>query len=196
MTFTKKKLAAVVSGSLLMGVGIQQVHATVNLNNNGTTAANPSTFASEIIVAGTGVTLVDAATVLDVSGTMNANRIPNNTDIRVTLTLGGNATFAAQPALSIDDGSGGSGCINGTGTAANVACFAMNVFSGGTTADNTVTFDTNTGTYSVAAGAFANFNVNNLNITGQAPITASLSVRTADNIGPVDLPGISNASYI
>ena len=68
---------------------------------------------------------------------------------------------------------------------------ATTIFTGGTTADSAVTFNTNSGTGVVDAGAHFNFVLAGLTITDQSPITATVGVQIADNFGPTTLPGKS-----
>ena len=85
MTFTKKKLAAAMTGTLLASVGVQTTQAAVDLDLSGTSAL-PLLYASEAIIGTNGLGLTDAASQMDIVGTMTANSIPSDTDIRVTLT--------------------------------------------------------------------------------------------------------------
>ena len=105
MTFTKKKLTAAMTGALLAGVGGQTVQAAVDLDNGGTTNANPLVYAGEIIIGTAGLGLTDAGTEMDIVGTMAPNGVLDDTDVRLTLTLS-SGTFTAAPSMAIDDGAG------------------------------------------------------------------------------------------
>jgi len=183
MTFTKKKLTAAMTGALLASVGGQTVQAAVDLDNGGTTNANPLVYAGEIIIGTAGLGLTDAGTEMDLTGTLAPNGVLDDTDLRLTLTLSG-GTFTAAPSMTIDDGAGGNGC-----DAAANACPAVTVFSGGGTSDSTVTFDTNTGTQVIDAGAHYNITLAGLTITDQSAITATVTAQIADDFGVSDLPG-------
>jgi hypothetical protein len=190
MTFTKKKLAAAMTGTLLASVGVQTTQAAVDLDVSATTSANPLSYASEAIIPTAGLGLTDGGTELDIVGTMNANQIASDTDIRVTLTLS-SGVFTTAPTMTIDNGAAGNGCDGGTS-----ACPATTIFTGGTTADSTVTFNTNSGTGVVDPGAHFNFNMGGgVTVTDQSAITATVDVQIADNFGPTDLPGASG-SYL
>jgi hypothetical protein len=216
MTFTKKKLAAVISGTLLMGVAVQTVQAGINLDNTKTTATNDTlTYASEAVAntsgnivlsdsaaghSGTAVTGTSfsgtGAARQNIRGTLSANQIASDTDVRVSLTLS-SGTFAAAPTLEIYGASAASlGCGAPTATVGTVACPTVSVFSGGTTADSTVTFDTNTGTLKILPGAIFEIDVIGVNAKSQSPITVDVGVRVADNFGPTDLAGFTGAGYI
>jgi hypothetical protein len=90
---------------------------------------------------------------MDIVGLMAVNGVQSDTDIRVTLTLS-SGKFTAAPTLTIESSAAGNGCVTSAGVAA--ACAATTLFSGGTTADSSVTFNTSTGTGSVVAGAHFN----------------------------------------
>ena len=188
MTFTKKKLAAAIGGTLLASVGIQQAQAVVDIDN--TAGASALLYASEAVSSTSGtIALSDTlGAEQDIVGLMAVNGVQSDTDIRVTLTLS-SGTFTAAPTLTIDaDGLGAVGCLTAGATAADAACAATTLFSGGTTADSTVTFNTSTGTGSVAAGAHFNFAMAGLTVSDQSAITATVSTEIADNFGPTDLP--------
>jgi len=189
MTFTKKKLAAAIGGTLLASVGIQQAQAAVDIDN--TAGATALLYASEAVIGTSGLGLTDAATEMDIAGIMAVNGVQSDTDIRVTLTLS-SGTFTAAPTLTIDaDGAGAVGCLDAV--AATAACPATTLFSGGTTADSTVTFNTSTGDGSVIANAHFNFALAGLTISDQSAITATVSTEIADNFGPTDLADNSGA---
>jgi len=183
MTFTKKKLAAAIGGTLLASVGVQQAQAAVDIDN--TAGATALLYASEAVIGTSGLGLTDAGTEMDIVGLMAVNGVQSDTDIRVTLTLS-SGVFTAAPTLVIDDGAAGNGCLTAAGAAA--ACAATTLFSGGTTADSSVTFNTSTGTGSVIAGAHFNFTLNGLTVSGQSAVTATVTTTIADNFGPTDLP--------
>jgi len=187
MTFTKKKLAAAMTGTLLASVGVQTTQAAVDLDLGATTSANPISYASEAIIGTSGLGLTDTGTQMDIVGTMTANSIASDTDIRVTLTLS-SGVFTAPPTMTIDDGAAGNGCDAGAN-----ACPATTIFTGGTTADSAVTFNTNSGTGVVDAGAHFNFALAGLTVTDQSSVTATVGVEIADNFGPTTLPGLSGS---
>ena len=189
MTFTKKKLAAAIGGTLLASVGIQQAQAAVDIDN--TAGATALLYASEAVIGTSGLGLTDAATEMDIAGIMAVNGVQSDTDIRVTLTLS-SGTFTAAPTLTIDaDGAGAVGCLDAV--AATAACPATTLFSGGTTADSTVTFNTSTGAGSVIAGAHFNIALAGLTVSDQSAITATVSTEIADSFGPTDLADNSGA---
>ena len=187
MTFTKKKLAAAIGGTLLASVGIQQAQAAVDIDN--TAGASALLYASEAVSSTSGtIALSDTlGAEQDIVGLMAVNGVQSDTDIRVTLTLS-SGVFTAAPTLSIvgTDGATDVGCVIGTN--APSACALTTLFAGGTTADSTVTFNTSTGTGSVIAGAHFNFAMAGLTVSDQSAITATVSTEIADNFGPTDLP--------
>jgi hypothetical protein len=181
MTFTKKKLAAAIGGTLLASVGIQQAQAVVQLDD---TASLGILYASEIVVGTAGVGLTHA-TIQDIAGIIAVNGVQAQTDIRVTLTLS-SGTFTAVPTMTIDsNGAGGLGCA-GTGATA-AACAATTLFSGGTTADSSVTFNTSTTTGSVIANAHYLFAMNGVTVPNQSAVTATVVATIADNFGSTPL---------
>jgi len=184
MTFTKKKLAAAIGGTLLASVGMQQAQATVDIDD--TAGAGALEYATEIVV-GTQVTLADSTNVQDVVGLMATNGIQDNTDIRITLTLS-SGTFAATPSVLIVDSSGAdSGCAASAGAVA-AACPVPTLFSGGTTADSTVTYNSsNSGNVTNALAHFL-WDIPGLLVTDQSTITATVTTQIADSFGPTDLP--------
>ena len=188
MTFTKKKLAAAIGGTLLASVGIQQAQAAVDLDGTAG-AATALLYASEAVSSTSGtIALSDTlGAEQDIVGLMAVNGVQSDTDIRVTLTLS-SGVFTAAPTLSIvgTDGATDVGCVIGTN--APSACALTTLFAGGTTADSTVTFNTSTGTGSVIAGAHFNFAMAGLTVSDQSAITATVSTEIADNFGPTDLP--------
>jgi hypothetical protein len=183
MTFTKKKLAAAIGGTLLASVGIQQAHAVVELDS---TANAGVLYASEIVIgtAGVGLSHVD---VMDLNGVVAVNGVQNDTDIRVTLTLS-SGTFTGVPTMTIDsNGAGGNGCKGTAATA--LACAATTLFSGGTTADSTVTFNTSVGALAseVIPGAHFLFAMNGVTVPNQSAVTATVTATIADNFGSTPL---------
>ena len=155
MTFTKKKLAAAIGGTLLASVGVQTTQAAVDLDN---TASIGLKYASEIVIGTSGVAL-SHADLMDVNGIMALNGVQATTDIRVTLTLS-SGTFAAAPTMKIvQAGLTDTGCQSAGATATLIACASTTLFTGGTTADSSVTFNTATGTGTVNSGAHFSFEI-------------------------------------
>ena len=180
MTFTKKKLAAAIGGTLLASVGIQQAQAAVDLDGTAG-AATALLYASEAVIGTSGLGLTDAAAEMDIVGLMAVNGVAADTDIRITLTLS-SGKFSGAPSVSVDNGAGGVAC-NGN------ACQAYSLFSGGTTADSTVTFNSTVTTgQAVDSGAHFNFAMAGLTVTAQSAITATVATAIADNFGSTDLP--------
>ncbi len=217
MTFTKKKLAAVVSGSLLMGAAAQSVQAGVNLDKtlSATTTNDQILYASEIIVSTSGRTLADNVTGTsgatgsnfstntaqsrqNLRGTFSKNQIAASTDVRLKLDLGSSARFAATPALSLHmDSAAGftqSACANTSGT--DVTCPTFSIFSGGTTSDSSVTFDANTGSNVIRAGADFEVDVKNVIVVSQTAVTVDVTVTLADNFGSTEVGKFTSAPYI
>jgi len=200
MTFTKKKLAAAIGGTLLASVGVQQAQAVaVDIDNTaGATARN---YASELVIGTNGLGLTHA-TDLDVAGLIATNGVQAATDIRVTLTLS-SGTFTAPPTFKIvaADGATNTGCKTAANNTAattvgdNSACAATTLFTGGTTADSTVTFNTSTGTGVVIAGAHALFEMAGVTVANQSAVTATVSTVIADSFGPTSLPDNSAAYF-
>jgi hypothetical protein len=185
MTFTKKKLAAAIGGTLLASVGIQQAQAAVDLDGTAG-AATALLYASEAVIGTSGLGLTDAAAEMDIVGLMAVNGVAADTDIRITLTLS-SGTFSGAPSVSVDNGAGAVAC-NGN------ACQAYSLFSGGTTADSTVTFNSTVTTgQAVDSGAHFNFAMAGLTVTNQSAITATVATTIADNFGPTDLTTNSGA---
>jgi len=186
MTFTKKKLAAAIGGTLLASVGIQQAQAAVDIDN--TAGASALLYASEAVFTTSG-TLALTDTVgaeQDIVGLMAVNGVAADTDIRITLTLS-SGTFTGAPSVSVDNGAGGVACNSN-------ACEAYSLFSGGTTADSTVTFNSTVTTgKAVDSGAHFNFAMAGLTVTNQSAITATVTTSIADNFGATALPTNSGA---
>lgn len=192
MTFTKKKLAAAIGGTLLASVGVvQTTQAAVEIDGTGTNALS---YASEIVIAGTGQTLADAAGAQDVLGTMNTNAILDLTSIRTTLTLS-SGTFAAVPTVTIVGTDGASDVACPTDGATGGACAVPTIFDGGTTADSSVTYNTATNGNTVVAGAQLLWDVNGINVTDQSAVTATISSQIADLFGTTDLDD-NSAGYL
>jgi len=185
MTFTKKKLAAAMTGTLLASGGIETAQAVpVDMDLVGT-AELPIVYASEIAIGATGTTLTANANTMDIVGVNNVLAIATNTQVRTTLTLS-SGTFDAAPTMllvasDLDD----TGCVESLGTAHT--CPVPAQFSGGTTADSTVTFQMATTTQTVAAGAHFNIALNGITVPNQSAITATVGVVIADNFGPTTL---------
>jgi len=199
MTFTKKKLAAAIGGTLLASVGVQQAQAVVDIDNTaGTTALN---YASELVIGTSGLGLTHA-NLLDVAGLIATNGVQAATDIRLTLTLS-SGTFTGAPTVKIVgvDGATDRGCKTAANNTAattvgdNSACAATTLFTGGTTADSSVTFNTSTGTGVVIAGAHALFEMAGVTVAGQSAVTATVSTVIADSFGPTSLPDNSAAYF-
>jgi len=182
MTLNKKKLAAAIGGTLLAGVGTQTAQA-VDLDN---TASIGLKYASEIVIGTAGVGLTHA-TLQDVDGIMAVNGVQAQTDIRVTLTLS-SGTFTAPPALKIVNAAlADLACVKATSVAIT-ACAATTLFTGGTTADSSVTFNTSTGTGTIIAGAHFSFEMAGVTVPNQSAVTATVTTQIADSFGPTDLP--------
>jgi len=141
-------------------------------------------------VIGTSGVALSHADLLDVNGIMALNGVQATTDIRVTLTLS-SGTFAAAPALKIvQAGLTDTGCQSAGATATLIACASTTLFTGGTTADSSVTFNTATGTGTVNSGAHFSFEIAAAGITvpNQSAVTATVTTQIADSFGPTDLP--------
>jgi len=189
MTFTKNKIAAAVTGTLLASVGAQQAHAILDFDN---TANTGILFASEILTPTTGVGLAHA-TDLDIKGVATPNAISTGTQIRTTLTLS-SGTFTATPTLTYisSDGTAATGCTLITTTA--VACAATTLFSGGTATDSTVTFNSvSTLSNTIIANAHFLFTMAGITVTNQSAITGTVSTAIADNFGATQLADNSGA---
>lgn len=181
MTFTKKKLAAVVSGSLLMGLA-STAGAVVNLDtNSNATAADDVTadVASELNVASTGTKIDDTGTAgfIDIQAVLSSTVIPANSDVRITLTLGGTATFTT------------------TAPSAAVGAINFGVISGGV-GSNTVTFNANVGTADLAANQTATIQIGELTVTDQSDVTAAITVSRADNFGSASVKTIAASPFL
>ena len=200
MTFTKHNLAAAVSGAFVAGVVSQQAFGTVDVDGTagvGAFVANESVLGAASVIRGDG-----AAENFALFGTLTTNNIPANTDVRVTVTLNGGYTFAAAPSLVFTSTAGATGPSNQTylsaaGSTTTVPTAA--VFTGGGTADSSVTFNANSGNgefqanahfrMALAAGGLATGGV-------QSDITADIGIQIADNFGPTTLPGYTAEPYI
>jgi len=197
MTFTKKQIAAAVGGAFVAAVGSQAVFAATDIDGTANAGIN---VASESVLT-TSSAIQPGGEDFGIAGTISANNIPASTDVRVTVTLSG-YTFAGAPTLTLADAAystanSTSTYVDSSGNAASPPTFA--VFTGGGTADSTVTFNTNTGDGEIVGGAHFLFNLNAAGLaTGgaQSNITADVSIAIADNFGPTDLAGFSAEPYI
>jgi hypothetical protein len=200
MTFTKKKIAAAIGGTLLAAVSSQGAFA-VDVDDS----ANAGVLLPTETILTTSSKIVPSAApaeTFELFGTLTANNIPASTDIRVTISLNGGYTFGAAPTLILADSAGGTTASTDIaeegGSAGAIPTFA--VFTGGGTADSTVTFNANTGSAEVVGGAHFLFELDGADglLTGgaQSTITADVSIQIADNFGPTDLPGFSAEPYI
>ena len=197
MTFTKNKLSAAIAGGVIGVVNMPSLAIDVD-----GTAVNTVTVASETVQ-----TTASAlqGTSFGLEGTLTANQIPANTDIRVTVTLS-SGTFGAAPAMVITNSAGATNaaaangaCLAATNTAITAACPAFAVFTGGGTADSTVTFNTTTTGTVVQSGAHFDFNLGGAGIvigTSQAAITGDVNIQIADNFGPTTLPGFTGEPLV
>ena len=143
MTFTKHNLAAAVSGAFVAGVVSQQAFGTVDVDG---TAGVGAFVANESVLGAASVVQPGGAENFALFGTLTSNNIPANTDVRVTVTLNGGYTFAAAPSLVFTSTAGATGPSNQTylsaaGSTTTVPTAA--VFTGGGTADSSVTFNAN-----------------------------------------------------
>jgi len=174
MTFTKKKLAAVISGTLLTGMASTAL-AVVDLDANSaalTAGATTVAVASEVNIPATGgLDLGDAAGFLDASMVLNPAIIPANSDIRVLLTLS-NGTFGAVPVATI--GGGGMGLISG-GTGSSSAEFNANV-----------------GTADLAAGDTLAIALDEINVENQNDVNITVAVTRADNFGTASVKSVTS----
>lgn len=99
------------------------------------------------------------------------NTIPASTDVRVTLTLGNGAFFAAPPAAIYNDTTGD---------------ITFTLLTGGGTTDSMVIF---TGTMDATNGAAVNtdpfeIDMNGIIAADHGDISVTIKVQTADNFGP------------
>jgi hypothetical protein len=194
MTFTKKKLPAALAGAVVAAAS-QSAYSIVDLDN---TAGVGMLVASETVidpVAGIDIisTGADAFTVV---GLMNANTIPINTGLRVTVTLS-SGTFAGAPTLQIANttttASTGNTATCGATGARNANCPTFAILTGGGTADSSVTFNTDTAGTIVPFGQNFVFDLNaaGLNVADQSPITITVDTQIADNFGSTAIGSIS-----
>jgi len=196
MTFTKKKLATAIGGTLLASVGAQQaLAAAVDIDPT----ASGLLYASEIVIGTSGRALPVTTDVTDVAGILSANGVSADTDIRVTLTLS-SGTFTTTPTLAIvgDDAVSTTAASNtGCKTAGGVAqaCAAPTLFTGGGTADSAVTFNTTTGTANVISNGHFYFDMGGVTVLDQSAVTATVDIQIADNFGPTDLPTNSGGYF-
>jgi len=177
MTFTKKKMAAVISGSLLMGLASSA--GAVNLDNNlDTNTANDDDVevASELNVASTGTALTGAF--LNATFVLNPSVIPANSDVRVKLDLGGTATFSGTAP---------------SGSAGNP--FTFGVIDGGLT-ENTITLNANVGTADISAGQAVTFVIPQITVTDQSAVSMTATISRADNFGSATIKTLANSPYV
>jgi hypothetical protein len=182
MTFTKKKLAAAVSSGFLLSFGMaNQAFATQNLElNNDTDTTNdisPLTYSASLnIDASEGLDLTDGpGSLQDVTGVMNTNNTPADTDVRLTVTLDNEATFIEDPA-------------------ANLAETGASILTGGAGTSSVVFFsDTGTAGY-VSSETFEVF-IEGVNVVNQDPVGIQVDFQIADNFGVTDIRTI-NDTYI
>jgi len=173
MIFTKQKLAAIVSGAALLGTA-QMASAVINVDATTTATA---VFASEISQTTTGlIKLSDGGAMgtIDLTGILNPNDTPASTDVRVTLTLGGGATFTANPTMG--------NIADQAGTPVNQP---FPILSGGA-GTSAVTFTGNSGGGFVAADTFT-IAVEGIDATGTGAITGQVLIQSADNFGATTL---------
>jgi len=187
MTFTKKKLAAAITGTLLASVGAQNASAAaITLDN---VAQTGLVYANEIALAATGTNITDGSDEQNMEGLLSTNVIAADTDVRVTLTLS-SGTFAAAPSMTVVAADlGNDGCVS-TGTTA-IACPVPSLFTGGTTADSTVVFNMDTGAKTAAANSHFLIALAGIKMTAQAPVTATVGIQVADRFGPTDLTTVT-----
>ena len=192
MTFTKNKLSAAMAGAAVGAIAAPAFALDIDPTNNvATQVASETVQTTASALQGTSFGL---------EGTLTANQIPANTDIRVTVTLS-SGTFGAAPTMAITNSAGATNaaaangaCLAASNTAITAACPAFAVFTGGGTADSAVTFNTTTTGTVVQSGAHFDFNLGGAGIvigTSQAAITADVGIQIADNFGPTTLPGFS-----
>jgi len=199
MTFTKHNLAAAVSGAFVAGVVSQQAFGTVDVDG---TAGVGAFVANESVLGAASVVQPGGAENFALFGTLTSNNIPANTDVRVTVTLNGGYTFAAAPSLVFVNAAGSTAnstltYVSAAGTATAIPDAA--VFTGGGTADSSVTFNANSGTGEFVGGAhFRMALAAGGLLTGgvQSDITADIGIQIADNFGPTTLPGFTAEPYI
>jgi hypothetical protein len=187
MTFTKKKLAAAITGTLLASVGAQNASAAAIVLDDA--AQTGLVYANEMVLAAAGTDITDGGDDQDMQGLLATNVIAADTDVRVTLTLS-SGTFAAAPSMSVVTAAlAVSACVSTN--AAAITCPTPTVFSGGTTADSTVVFDMDTGAITAAANSHFLIAMAGIKMTAQAPVTATVGIQIADRFGPTSLPTVA-----
>jgi len=199
MTFTKNKIAAAMAGAFVAGVASQGAIAAVDVDD---TANAGVQIASESVLTTASVIQAGAAENFAIAGTLTANNIPENTDVRVTVEIKGGATFAGGPTLLLTDAAGSTAAstatyVDSSGNSAPNPTFAT--FTGGGTTDNSVTFNLNTGSGEIVGAAHFLFQLNaaGLSTAGQqATLTTDIDIAIADNFGPTTLPGFADEPYI
>ena len=172
-----RKIAMVSAVALVVGCAGSAL-AAVDLDN-----PTALSYAEEITIA-TSIDLVDdVGGVQDMTFVMNANIIPANTNIHVTVTLSNGATFATAPSAT------GIADIDDEPTSQPFV-----VFKGGLDS-STVTFSGNSG---AGFGAAENFvvQITAINVLNHADVTADVTVSTADDFGPTTIKTISAAPYL
>lgn len=195
MTFTKKKLAAAVSSGFLLSLGVAGPANAVldlELNNDADaeTSQDPLTYTTSLNVDATeGLDLLDdadndaetAGTDQDVTGVMNVNATPANTDIRLTVTLDNEATFVGAPTATFADND------------AEVASEGS-ILTGGAGSSSVVFFG-DTGTGGFEAGDTFLVGIEGVNVVNQDDVDIQTDFQIADNFGVTDIRTI-NDSYI
>jgi hypothetical protein len=175
MTFTKKKLAAVISGTLLTGMASTAL-AVVNLDDNSATATAGDTtvaIASEVSIDATdGLDVGDGAGFLDATMVLNPAIIPANSDIRVLVTLS-NGTFSVEPVATFSGG-------------------AMGIIAGGT-GSSSAEFNANVGTSDLAAGDDLDLTFDEINVENTDGVSVTVSVTRADNFGTASVKSLTSA---
>jgi hypothetical protein len=182
MTFTKKKLAYAVSSGFLLSFGMaNQAFAVQDLElNNDTDTTNdvaPLTYSASLnIDASEGLDLLDGpGNAQDVTGIMNTNNTPADTDVRLTVTLDNEATFVEDPAASL-------------------ASSAASILTGGA-GTSSVVFFSDTGTAGFASTETFEVFIEGVNVVNQDAVGIQVDFQIADNFGVTDIRTI-NDSYI
>ncbi len=201
MTFTKKKLNAAIAGAAVAvspaAFSIVDLDDTANV---GMLVANET-----IIDPVAGAAIISTGTdAFTLGGTLNANRIPANTGVRVTVTLS-SGTFAGAPALDLTNtvtnastGSGGDICDSADdGTTNDDPCPAFTILTGGGTADSTVTFNAASSGTAINAGTHfvMDLAAQGVNVLDQSTVTATVTVSIADNFGTTPLGTLSGTYF-
>ena len=156
MTFTKKKLATAVSSGFLLSLGMANQGfgaQNLELNNDADTTNDiaPITYSASLnIDASEGLDLTETGTVQDVSGVMNTNATPVDTDVRLTVTLDNEATFIEDPSATLDSE-------------------AAAILTGGAGTSSVVFFG-DTGTEGFEAGNTFGVDIVGVNVVNQDPV--------------------------